>query len=228
MKINEAIHRAVDFESESIGDLKKQFVTSPIFQARKRFSPLAARGAISLAFYRGIEQGKQDAYDKLKRRFPDAAKYLKQFIVTSLLLLALPLLAYGQEPTVRAMKVFDKQEPTKALRQTKTPGAYVLVPIKTEHWYAGLDLALDATWAGVAIGDRLSTNYALSHCSRCYETSPVQSSNARTAISFALIGVTDWVQHRYPEKRTVIRLFKLVPIGIETFAIFHNRGLVKR
>jgi hypothetical protein len=143
-------------------------------------------------------------------------------------LLALPLLAYGQEPTVRAMKVFDKQEPTKALRQTKTPGAYVLVPIKTEHWYAGLDLALDATWVGVAIGDRLSTNYALSHCPRCYETSPVQSSNARTAISFALIGVTDWVQHEYPEKRTVIRLFKLVPIGIETFAIVHNRGLVKR
>lgn len=145
-------------------------------------------------------------------------KWLKQNgqpLSAMVLLLALPLLAYGQEPRVKP--ILTPQLQLKKSVQSFKP-----------HWYTPLDFALDATWAGVAIGDRLSTNYALSHCPTCYETSPVRSANARTAISFALIGATDWAQHRYPEKRKIVRWFKLGPIAVEAFAVVHNRGLVKR
>jgi len=103
-----------------------------------------------------------------------------------------------------------------------------LKPLAPTRWYVPLDFALDAAWASAIIGDRLSTNYALNHCAKCFETSPLQSANARTAVGFALIGTTDWLQHRYPEKRKIIRWFKLGPIGLGVWEIFHNRGLVKR
>jgi len=96
-----------------------------------------------------------------------------------------------------------------------------------ERWYTPLDFTFDAAWAAAAIGDRLSTTYALKHCPTCYETIPIPSTNARTTISFALIGTTDYLQYKYPEKRKIIRWFKLGPIGYGLFGIFHNRGLVK-
>lgn len=81
---------------------------------------------------------------------------------------------------------------------------------------------LDIAWTGTIVGDRLSTNRALSNCPSCYEQSPIKNSNIRMATQFSLLGVTKFLEYKYPDHPKTFRLFKSVMVGFGTFVIIHN------
>lgn len=62
-------------------DLKGQFKSpDPRFQTRRRFSVDTITGSLEIAFLRGYQFGIHDAYKKIRRKYPDAAKkILKSF-----------------------------------------------------------------------------------------------------------------------------------------------------
>lgn len=73
-----AIGKVLELELEqvNIGDLRKQFVGPPQLQARRRFSASSGSGAVTVGWYRGQSYGLTQAYNVLKKKYPDAAKYL--------------------------------------------------------------------------------------------------------------------------------------------------------
>jgi len=56
--------------------LQRHFVGHPLTQYKKRFSASDAAGSIELSWRRGEQSGIFQAYKDLRKKFPQAAKYL--------------------------------------------------------------------------------------------------------------------------------------------------------
>lgn len=81
---NRIIQRAINKEDKIIGNLKTQFIKHTLSGQRQvKISPSDAVGNISLAYYRGLacgrEEGIKTAISILKKQYPEASKYLKQW-----------------------------------------------------------------------------------------------------------------------------------------------------
>lgn len=82
--------------------------------------------------------------------------------------------------------------------------------------------AFDLTWAGTIIGDKISTDYWHSHCSRCYEQSVIKNDWARMGAQFGLLGATKYLEARYPDRPWAFRIFKGAIIALITVKINQN------
>lgn len=72
---------AIREENKYIGDLRKQFIcATQNKQMNLRISAGQALGSMVKAWYRGRMLGKEEAYKIIKKKFPEAAKYLKERI----------------------------------------------------------------------------------------------------------------------------------------------------
>jgi hypothetical protein len=81
MRKNKIVERAITAEDKVIGNLKQQFVRSTLHAQRQiSVSPATANGNIALAYYRGINVGREDerklVISQLRQRFPAAAAFL--------------------------------------------------------------------------------------------------------------------------------------------------------
>ncbi len=82
MKKEGIIKRARNKEDEIIGDIKSHYIKNTLNGQKKvGISPIHAAGDISLAYYRGADSSREDAYkacvNMLKKDFPEASKFLK-------------------------------------------------------------------------------------------------------------------------------------------------------
>lgn len=92
--------------------------------------------------------------------------------------------------------------------------------------YSFVDGLLTAGWATAAAGDRWSTHRVLSTCLGCREASPFKSANTRMAIQFSALGAVEFLQYKYPERRTTFRVFKGLMVGMASAVVIHNLSKV--
>lgn len=82
--------------------------------------------------------------------------------------------------------------------------------------------AFDFAWAGVIVGDKLSTDRAFNRCASCYEGSPFKNVAARVGFQFGLLGATKVLEYYNPGHSTLFRVFKGGMVALGSGVILHN------
>lgn len=82
--------------------------------------------------------------------------------------------------------------------------------------------AFDFAWAGVIVGDKLSTDRAFNRCPACYEGSPFKNVAARMGFQFAMLGSVKVLEYYNPGHVTLFRVFKSGMVALGSGVILHN------
>lgn len=83
---NKILEPVLNKEEAVIGNLRDQFIKKSLRSQRYvQISPNLVSGNITLAYYRGLAEGRSDAVQAcigiLKKSFPDASKLLKEKLI---------------------------------------------------------------------------------------------------------------------------------------------------